>query len=153
MVQGDTMGREVRSATKTGSVGLVIAGIVVGAIALLGCCGVVGVGAFLLFFRAATTSDIVGRWENDDLSKLILDFRPDGTDVIDVPAAKVRIPITFKLVNDELTITPAQPLGLGEQHFFDGIGRTRVQRIGNELRMEGLAGPAQGQAMFLKKIG
>ena len=154
------MEREERSEAKPGA-GLLIAGIAVGALAVLGCGGVVGAVAFLMHFRggggakAPEIVDIFGRWEVDQISKLILDFRPDGTGTVEIPEARVRIPITFKLVDDELTITAAQPqaLGIGEPDVIDRLGRTRVQRTGNELRLDAIAGPAQGQAIILKKIG
>jgi hypothetical protein len=141
---------------KGGSTGLLIAGIAAGVLLLLLCCGGAGIGALFLFPGGAgglgAPSDIVGRWEIDDISKLILEFRPDGTGTIEIPEARTRIQITYKLQGGDLTIAPAQGLAFGEGDVVARLERTRVSRIGNQLRMEALAGPAQGQAMLLKKI-
>ena len=148
------------SGKKKGSNVLLIAGLAGGALLLLLCCGGVGIGGFLAFRGVGAgglgATDIVGRWEVDEISKLILDFRPDGTGTIEVPEVKVRVPIKYKLDGRELTIARAEPpkgLEFGVPDMLNRLERTRVSRTGNELRMEAIAGPAQGLAMVLKKIG
>ncbi len=138
---------------KGGGAVFLIAGIAAGGLLLLLCCGGVGIGGYFAF-RGAAAPDIVGRWEIDEIAKLVLDFRPDGTGTIEVPMAKVRIPITYKLKGNDLTIAPApgQGLGFGERDAVERLERTRVSRFGDQLRMEALAGPGMGQAMLLKKI-
>jgi hypothetical protein len=148
---------------KSSNTGLLIAGIVGGGLALLLCCGGVGVGVFFAIRGAANPAgpiglvapDVIGRWENNDLAQIIVDLRANGTGTIEVPAAKTTIRITHQLQGNELTLTeaPGQPLGPGELDAVDRLRRTRVTRIGDTLRMEALAGPGQGQAMQLKKIG
>jgi len=139
---------------KKGGNGLLIVGLAVGALVLLTCCGGVSVGAFLVY-RASGPTDIVGRWENNDLGRMFLDFRPDGTGSFEVPDARVRIAFHYKLRGDELTITaaPGKALDVGERMALERLERTRVSRTANQLRMDALAGPGQGQAMLLKKIG
>lgn len=139
---------------KKGSPILLIGGIAAGVLFLSVCCCGVGVGGFFAI-KGAGAPDIVGRWENDDLTKLILDFRADGTGTFEVPLARVRIPITYKLDGDELKIkaAPGQGLQFGEREAMERLEHTRVSRTGNELRMDALSGPGRGQAMLLKKIG
>lgn len=138
---------------KSGGAVYLIVGIAAGGLLLLLCCGGVGIGGYFVF-RGAAAPDIVGRWEADEIAKLILDFRPDGTGTIEVPLVKVRIPITYKLQGNDLTIAPApgHALGFGERETVERMERTRVSRFGDQLRMEALAGPGMGQAMLLKKI-
>ena len=111
--------------------------------------------AFFVGRESARETDIVGRWEIDEISKLILDFRPDGTGTIEVPEVRVRIPITYMLQGDELTITqaPAKGIDIGARMVLERLERTRVSGTGNQLRMEALGGPGQGQVMLVKKIG
>ncbi len=91
----------------------------------------------------------------NQIGRLALDFREDGTGTIEVPKARVRIPITWKVDGDELFITaaPGQGKSFGERDAVERLERTRVTRTGNEFQMRAVAGPGVGQAMVLKKIG
>jgi len=143
---------EDAAVNKGGNV-LLVAGIAGGAFVLLLCCGGISIVAFFVGRESARETDIVGRWEVDEISKLILDFRPDGTGTIEVPEVKVRIPITYRLQGDELTITQAAKGDADSRMIVERMERTRVSRSGNQLRMEVLAGPVQSQVVVLKKIG
>jgi len=151
------MGKEQSDDTTVNDRGgnvLLIAGIAGSAFVLLLCCGGISIVAFFVGRESDRETDIVDRWEVDEISKLILDFRGDGTGTIEVPEVRVRIPITYILQGDELTITqaPAQGIDVGACMVLERLERTRVSRIGNQLRMEALPGPRQGQVMVLRTI-
>jgi hypothetical protein len=65
----------------------------------------------------------------------------------------LRVPITYKLQGNELTITQAAKGDADSRMIVERMERTRVSRAGNQLRVEVLANPVQGQVVLLKKIG
>ena len=106
--------REVDNDKKQGSNTMLIVGLAGGGLLLLTCCCGAGVGGFFLWPRGPGAgigglgkTDIVGRWENNEIARLILDLKADGT----APSrsqAKVRIRITHQLQGNELRIAPAR---------------------------------------------
>lgn len=144
--------------------GLIVAAVAgVGVVLALCCCGV-GVGIYFvgpagIGGPAAPggpfAPDVVGRWEADVISKLVLHLRADGSGTMEIPEAKVVIRITHKLQGNELKIAPAagQNLGPGERDAVERFEHTRVTRIGNTLRLEALSGPGLGQVAVFQKVG
>jgi hypothetical protein len=147
---------------KPGGNTMLIVGLCGGGLMLLTCCCGTGVGGFFLWPKGPAAgigglgkTDVVGRWENNEISRLILDLQADGAGAIEIPEAKVRIRITHQIQGNELRIAPApgEAAGFGERDAVERFQHLRITRMGNTLRIEALAGPGQGQVSSLKKIG
>lgn len=147
---------------KQGNNMMLIVGLAGGVLLLLTCCCGAGVGGYFLWPRGPGAgiaglgkTDVIGRWENNEISRLILDLKADGTGAIEIPEAKVIIRITHQIQGNELRIAPApgEAAGIGERDAVERFQHLRVTRMGNTLRIEALAGPGQGMVSLLQKIG
>jgi predicted Zn finger-like uncharacterized protein len=139
---------ERKKKKKAGSPIMLILLIGSGVLGLFGCCGC-GVGAYFLF--GFGRPDVVGRWENTDVIRIVYEFRADGTGKMEGLGLESHFDYSLNGSQITLTNTRAKAGGM-ELPVKDAVQVSfRVVREGDTLRFEDYNG-RQGARLTLRKI-